>query len=128
MRTFKTLSRWLLGVLFALAGLNHFVLTDFYVSIMPPYLPWPLALVYFSGVAEAGAGILLLSRRTMRWGGWGIIAVCVAVFPANLHMALHPDQFPRFSEAVLWVRLPLQAVVMAWSYWYTHAENATLKA
>ena len=78
MQTFKTLSRYLLGVRFALAGLNHFVMTDFYVGIMPPYLPWPLALVYLGGVAEAGVGILLLFRRWAVWGGWGIIAVCMA--------------------------------------------------
>ena len=116
---FKTATRWLLGVLFAGAGANHFVMTDFYVGIMPPYLPWPLALVYLSGVAEAGVGILLLFRRWAVWGGWGIIAVCVAVFPANLHMAMHPELFPQFSEIALWVRLPLQAVVMLWAYWYT---------
>ena len=88
--------------------------------------PW--ALVYLSGVAEAGVGILLLFRRWAVWGGWGIIAVCVAVFPTNLHMALHPELFPQFSEVMLWVRLPLQAVVMAWAYWYTRDESvASLK-
>ena len=118
MQTFKTLSRYLLGALFALAGLNHFVMTDFYVGIVPLYLPWSLALVYLSDVAEAAVGILLLFRRWAVWGGWGIIVVCVAVFPVNRHMAMHSELFPQFSELALWVRLPLQAVVMAWAYWY----------
>ena len=119
----KALSRYLLGVLFVVAGLNHFVMTDFYVAIMPPYLPWPLALVYLSGVAEAGCGLLLLFRRSAKLAAWGIIALCVAVFPANLHMALHPELFPQFSELALWARLPLQLVIMAWAYWYTRGEN-----
>ena len=119
----KALSRYLLGVLFVVAGLNHFVMTDFYVGIVPPYLPWPLALVYLSGVAEAGSGLLLLFRNWAVLAAWGIIALCVAVFPANLHMALHPALFPQFSELALWVRLPLQAAIMAWAYWYTREEN-----
>lgn len=73
MQTFKTLSRYLLGVLFALAGFSHFVMIDFYVGIMPPYLSWHLELVYLSGVAEASVGILLLFRRWEVWGVWGII-------------------------------------------------------
>ena len=120
---FKTYSRYLLGVLFIAAGTNHFVMTDLYVGIMPPYLPWPLALVYLSGVAEAGVGILLLFRRWAVWGGWGIIVVCVAVFPANLHMAMNPGLFPQFSELALWARLPLQGVLIAWAYWYTRDES-----
>ncbi len=119
----KALSRYLLGVLFVVAGLNHFVMTDFYVAIMPPYLPWPLALVYLSGLAEAGCGLLLLSHNWAVEAAWGIIALCVAVFPANLHMALHPALFPQFSETALWLRLPLQGVIMAWAYWYARGEN-----
>ena len=119
MARFKTLTRYLLGIAFIAAGLNHFVMTDFYVSIMPPWLPWHLALVHLSGVAEAGCGLLLVFRRWARWAAWGIIALCVAVFPANLHMALHPELFPQFSEAALWARVPLQVAIMAWAYWYT---------
>ena len=120
MRRFKALTRYLLGVLFIAAGVNHFVMTDFYVRIMPPYLPWHLQLVYVSGLAEAGLGFLLLFRRCAVWAGWGLIGLCVAVFPANLHMAMHPDLFPQFSELGLWVRLPLQAVLIGWAYSYTH--------
>ena len=123
MHRLKTYSRDLIGVLFICAGTNHFVMTDFYVGIMPPYLSWHLELVYLSGVAEAGVGILLLFRRWAVWGGWGIIVVCVAVFPANLHMAMHPELFPQFSELALWARLPLQGVLIAWAYWYTRDES-----
>ena len=113
----KTAARWLLGILFVLAGLNHFLKSDFYVSIMPPYLPWPLALVYISGVFESLLGAIVLVTRWRRLAGWGLIALLIAVFPANLHMALHTELFPEFSPLWLWLRLPLQAVIIAWVYW-----------
>jgi len=116
---FKTLTRYLLGALFIVAGVNHFVNTPFYLSIMPPYLPWHRELVYVSGLAEMGLGALVLFQRCAPLAGWGIIALCVAVFPANLHMAMHPDLYPQFSAAALWLRLPLQGVLIAWAYWYT---------
>lgn len=115
----KTATRYLLGLLFIAAGLNHFLHTDFYLSIMPPYLPWPLALVYLSGLAEMTLGGLLLIRRWRIWAAWGLIALSIAVFPANIHMALHPDLYPMFSEWGLWLRLPFQFLLMAWAYWYT---------
>ena len=64
----------------------------------------------------------LVGRRvpaTRRFAGWGLIALLVAVFPANLHMALHPDQYPDIPPAALWGRLPIQAVLIAWAYWFT---------
>jgi len=115
----KAYTRYLLAFLFIAAGLNHFLHTAFYVSIMPPYLPWHLALVYISGVAEAGLGILLLFQRWRAVAAWGLIALLVAVFPANLHMATHPELYPTLSEWGLLLRLPLQAVLIAWTYWYT---------
>jgi uncharacterized membrane protein len=115
----KTLTRYLLGLLFIAAGLNHFWHTAFYVAMMPPYLPWHLELVYVSGVAEFGLGFLLLFRRWQVLAGWGIIALCIAVFPANVHMALNSELFPQFSHLGLWFRLPLQAVAIAWAWWYT---------
>jgi uncharacterized membrane protein len=118
---FKILTRYLLGVLFVLAGVNHFVNTGFYVGIMPPYLPWHLELVYVSGVAEATLGLLLLIRRWAAWAGWGLIALLVAVFPANVHMAMHPDLYPSLSALGLWLRLPVQGLLIAWAYWYTRA-------
>jgi len=79
-------------------------------------------------VAEAGVGILLLFRRWAVRGGWGIIVVCVAVFPTNLHMAMHPEFFPQLPELALWARLPLQGVLIAWACWYTRDEGvASLK-
>lgn len=101
------------------AGVNHFVMPKFYLRMMPPYLPGHLALVYLSGVAEILLGTLMLVPATSRLAAWGLIALLIAIFPANLHMALHPERFPEFSPTSLWLRLPLQALPLAWAYWHT---------
>ena len=116
---FKKLTRYLLAILFVVAGANHFFHTEFYVSIMPPYLPWHLELVYISGVAEMGLGLLLLLRRWSVYAGWGLIVLMIAVFPANIYMALHPELYPTISTLGLWLRLPLQGLLMWWAYCYT---------
>lgn len=116
----KAASRNLLGALFIAAGANHFISPDFYVSIMPPYLPMHLPLVYLSGIAEiALGGALLMWPRFANSAAWGLIALLIAVFPANLHMALNAELYPQFSALALWLRLPLQAALIAWAYWYT---------
>ena len=102
-----------------LAGFNHFINTAFYLKIMPPYLPWHLLLVYLSGFLEVVLGILLLIPKFTRVAAWGLIALLVAVFPANLHMAVNHELYPEHSVMALWLRLPLQIVLMAWAYWYT---------
>ena len=125
MRRIKDILRWLYGVLFAFAGANHFVSTQFYVGIMPPYVPWHVELVYISGVCEIVLGLALLVRRFERLAAWGMIALIVAVTPANLHMALHPELFPQFSVTGLWVRMALQLVLIAWAYWYTRPDQSS---
>jgi uncharacterized membrane protein len=115
----KTWSRYLFGVLVIAAGLNHFVNPTFYLAMMPPYLPWHSELVAISGVAEAALGVLLLFRRWAVWAAWGLIALLVAIFPANVHMALHPELYPSISPIMLWLRLPLQPILIAWAWFYT---------
>lgn len=119
MPSLRDIGRYLLGAGFIVAGANHFLNAPFYVAIMPPYLPWHLELVYLSGVAEAGLGALVLARRWARPAAWGLIALLVAVFPANLHMALNTGLYPFAPPWALWLRLPLQAVLIAWAYAYT---------
>ena len=120
----KTISRYTLGVLFIAAGANHFLNEPFYVRIMPPSIPAPRLMVELSGVCESGLGAALLWRPLRRWAAWGLIALLVAVFPANVHMARHPEQFPEFRPALLWGRLPFQAVLIAWAYWHTRPDRA----
>ena len=109
----------LLGAFFIVAGIAHFVRPGIYVKIMPPYLPWPLGLVYLSGLCEVGLGSLVLIPQSTRLAAWGLIALLIAVFPANVHMAMHPELYPRIPPAALWWRLPLQGVFIAWAYAYT---------
>jgi uncharacterized membrane protein len=120
----KAVTRYIFGVLFVLAGVNHFVNPEVYMRIMPPYLPWHFALVLVSGVAEVVLGALLLLRRCAAFAGWGLIALLIAIFPANLHMALNPELFPRLNPTALWLRLPLQGVLVAWAYWYARDSSS----
>jgi uncharacterized membrane protein len=115
----KLILRVLLALFFIFAGINHFQRTGFYLRMMPPYVPWHLAMVQISGVAEVVLGALLLMPAASRIAAWGLIALLIAVFPANLQMALHPETFPEFSPRALWLRLPLQAVLIAWAWWCT---------
>ncbi|MGQ0809993.1 MAG: DoxX family protein [Nitrospiraceae bacterium] len=120
----KQITRYIYGALFSAAGANHFLNTPFYLSIVPPYLPWPLALVYISGIAEIGLGGLLLFEQWARLAAWGLIALLVAVSPANIHMALHPELYSWASPLGLWLRLPLQGALIAWAYWYTRPPSS----
>jgi uncharacterized membrane protein len=118
----KRVMRCLFGVFFVIAGAYHFINPGFYVRIMPPYLPWHLGLVYVSGIFEIVLGAMLFVRRARVFAAWGLIALIVAVFPANIHMAVHSGLYPEFSPAALWARLPLQGVLIAWAYWLTRPE------
>jgi uncharacterized membrane protein len=79
--------------------------------------------VYLSGFFEIALGTLLLLPRQQRIAAWGLIALLIAVFPANIHMAVHAELYPAISPAMLWARLPLQGVLMAWAYWYTRPDT-----
>src|SRR5262249_1388387 len=111
----------LLSIFFIGAGVSHFLRPDFYLAIVPRYLPAQRALVAVSGCFEilGGIGVLLPSVRSV--AGWGLVALLCAVFPANLHMAMNPAQFVSmgFSSWALYARLPLQLVFIAWAYWAT---------
>lgn len=115
----KQIFKYLLAAALILGGINHFVMPEFYLRIMPPYLPAPLFLIYLSGVFETAFGVLLLIGRTTRLAAWGIIALLVAVYPANIYMATNPDLFPAISPLILYLRLPLQIVLIGWAYWLT---------
>ena len=119
MTKIKTAMQYLLGVFFVGAGVLHFVKPDFYLKMMPPYLPWHLGLVYLSGVCEIGLGILVVIPNYTRLAAWGLIALLVAVFPANLYLATHPEIMPNASPTAHLVRLPFQLVFIAWAWWFT---------
>ena len=106
------------GPVFIGAGVLHFLRPKIYESIMPDYLPMHRELVYASGVAEAAGGLGLLSgsERVRRGAAWWLIATLVAVFPANLHMALNPERYKAIpgGKVALWARLPFQLVFARW--------------
>ena len=106
--------RKLAGPFFVLAGVMHFVIPKAYRRIMPPYVPAHDAMVKASGVAEIVGGIGLMQPQTRRLAGWWLIATLIAVFPANVHMATHPDEFPKIPRGALWARLPFQGVFIGW--------------
>lgn len=91
------------------------------MKIVPPYFSNPEALVKISGVFEILGGVGVLVEATRRWAGLGLMALCVAVLPANIHMAMNPEQFTDIPVALLYLRLPLQALII-WFIW--HATQA----
>ena len=113
--------RWWLALNFVLVGVLHFTHADLFVAIMPPYMPLHLELVWISGVFEILGGVGLLVPFARRFSGWGLLALLVAVFPANLNMAMNEvylpvDWLPQ-SEIGLWLRLPFQLVFAA-AIWF----------
>jgi uncharacterized membrane protein len=109
----RLLARVFAGPVMMAAGVNHFVMPGTYEAIMPDYLPAHRELVLLSGAAEALGGAGTLHPATRRAAGWWLVAVLLAVFPANVHMALHPERYPGIPPAALLARLPLQLVMVA---------------
>jgi uncharacterized membrane protein len=122
MTTLKLAALWLLALAMIAIGTLHFVRPKPFVRIVPKYLPAPLTLVYVSGFFEILGGIGLLVPATRAWAAWGLIALYVAVFPANVYMlmeniSLDPRKpIPRWA---LWLRLPFQLLFIGWAYWFT---------
>lgn len=112
-----------LGIFFISAGALHFIIPAFYLRMMPPIFPMPLFWVYLTGAAEILLGVLVLTGRHLRIARWGLLALLICVFPANLYMASHGDLFSEFSQTGLYLRLPFQFLFIAW-VWYGTAEPA----
>ncbi len=115
----EKISLYIMAAFYVIAGVNHFMTPEFYKKIMPPLLPWHLSLIHISGIFEIALGLLLLAKQTRRMAAWGIIALLVAVFPANVQMMLN---YQREQNSYLWMavlRLPLQIVLILWAYQFT---------
>src|SRR3954449_7390735 len=109
-------ARRLFGPFFVFAGVMHFVIPRQYEAIVPDYLPAHRELVAASGVAEIAGGLGVMHPRTRRIASWWSVATLVAVFPANLHMALNPDRYQvPGGRPALWLRLPVQGLFIAWA-------------
>lgn len=114
--TTKRVWHWVVGLMFMAAGANHFITPRPYLTMMPSHLPAPALLVQISGMAEILGGMGVLLAITRRWAAWGLILLLLAVFPANLHVALHGWPGENIPIWALWCRLPLQALFIWWVY------------
>jgi uncharacterized membrane protein len=103
-----------LSLFFINVGVDHFINPDFYLNIMPDYLPFHAEAVYLSGFFEILGGIVVLIPKLRALARWGLISLLIAVFPANIYMAMNPNLFPEFSLELLYFRLPLQFVFIFW--------------
>ena len=118
MKRIKPISKYLLAIFMIVAGTMHFVNPEFFLKIVPPYLPLHKELVLVSGVCEILLGVLLLIPKFSHLAARGIIALLIAVFPANIYLFQNQDLMPA-SPLVHFLRLPLQGVFILWAYWHT---------
>jgi uncharacterized membrane protein len=109
---------YIMAAFFVYAGISHFTKKNFFMKAMPPYIPKPEAMVIISGIAEIVFGLGLLFDQSKSYAAWGIIALLIAVFPANIYMATS-GKFKKIPQPLLWLRLPLQIVLIWWAYLYT---------
>lgn len=127
MTLLRRVALFTVAAFFSFAGVGHFTNAEFFIAIVPPYLPAAAALVYISGVCEILGGLGVLYRPTRQLAGYGLLALLVAVYPANIHMALNPSAFPDVAPAALYARLPLQFVFAALVWWATRLETETAR-
>jgi uncharacterized membrane protein len=128
MRWVKLASLVLMSLFYVSAGIRHFTAPEFYLRIMPPYIPFHEAMVILSGVAEIVLGAALLVPRLRVYAAWGIIALLVAVFPANIHAAVADIRVGNAPIWANWVRLPFQALFIAWAWWHTREAPEPVRA
>jgi len=118
MQWIKAISRLILAALMVGAGVMHFLNPSFFVKIVPPYLSFHRELVAVSGAIEILLGVLLIISNTSRLAAWGVIALLIAVFPANIYVFQHQEIVPA-SPLIHLIRLLLQGVLILWAYWHT---------
>jgi uncharacterized membrane protein len=126
MSLIKTISKYLLVIFMITAGIMHFANPAFFLKIMPPYLPLHKELVLVSGVCEVLLGVLLLIPKCTHLAAWGIVALLIAVFPANVYLFQHQDILPA-APIIHLLRLPLQGGFILWAYWHTRPASKVAK-
>lgn len=124
MSTGKKMGLTVVFLFFLFGGVGHFVATDFFVRIVPPYIPYPRAVVWLSGVAELLLAFSLLSARLRSGAGYALLALICGVSLANIHMWLHPELFPEMPEWALTLRLLLQVGLLYLTWWSTRPAPA----
>jgi len=127
----KRVLLWVMSAAYCLAGFNHLLNPEFYLAIMPPGLPSPEWLNLISGLFEITLGVFLLEPRTRILAAWGIIALLIAVFPANVYVARDNVAIGGPGTgigAANWIRLPFQVLFIVWAWWYTIPDEETRDA
>ena len=123
----KVAGLFLMAAFYAFTGVSHLLDPDIFVKAIPPILPFPYAIAVLSGVAELVLAVTLLFVKTRRWAAWGVIALLIAVFPANIHMYLAREtEFPDIPGWALLLRLPMQFILIGWAYFYTRPSARAL--
>jgi uncharacterized membrane protein len=112
-----------MAAFYMIAGANHFINPKSYLNIMLPYLPLHLFLVLLSGFFETALGILILVPKYTSFAAWGLIILLILIFPANIHMAINSELYRNIDPVILWLRLPLQLILIVWAYYYTKPKN-----
>jgi uncharacterized membrane protein len=113
------IGRIILAIFFIVTGSLHFFLPQTYLKIVPPSLPVPLIIVQISGAAEILSGLGLILSSTRRAAAWGLVALLIAVLPANIYMVIDHPKFASIPLWALWLRLPLQLPLIYWAWLYT---------
>ena len=116
-----TISIIIMSLFYIMAGTNHFINPDWYVRIVPPIFPFKTAIVYISGILEIILGSLLIFPKTRFIAGWGLIILLVAVYPANIYVALTNGEAMDITPLIAWGRLPFQFVLIGLAYWHSKA-------
>ena len=125
MGLFKKITIYFMGSAYIYVGIRHFIDPNFFLAIMPDYLPYHLEAVYISGVFEILLGGMLLFKKSRRIAGWGLIALLIAVFPANIYLAQNEaaQHSLDISQSLAIIRLPFQALFLGLAYWHTKDES-----
>ena len=119
MKKIKIASIILMSMFYVRFGVDHFLSPEWYLQIVPSYLPFPLELVYISGAFEILFGVMLLHPYTRTYAGWGLIVLLLAVFPANIYLAQTNGAVLGTTSLVAWGRLPFQLLFVSIAYWHT---------
>ena len=109
----------IMSIFYISVGVNHFIIPEWFLQIVPPYLPYKLELVYISGFLEILLGVMLLIPATRFYAAWGLILLLIAVYPANIYLAQTNGAVMNTTPLVAWGRLPFQFVFIALAYWPT---------
>ncbi|MDO9183593.1 MAG: hypothetical protein Q7U04_14360 [Bacteriovorax sp.] len=120
----KYVLKWVMGLIYIVAGINHFIKPEFYKQLMPSYLPFHYELIALSGGIEILLGIGLLFSKTTSWSAWGIIVLLIAVFPANIYMWTNHIQIDGHPTPILfhYIRLPMQFLLIYCAFLYTKTD------